>query len=347
MGKSRLAPDAVGLEIGIAQLDTGQSETLKRFWLALDQQELPLDVRQRLDQHGLKVAIMPSRPPSTFSDLVDPREILIDELNNFERQLYLKGLMKPVSRMLTHEMISNRKGQSHPVNTSPAHATMSWTIHQDDSQLTESSEQVRGVVAITTFPQGDGSVRVHVEPQIHHGAQHRRIGATASGFKFDTRQNISRLEPLEFDVRLRSGESIVIGPTADVSELGQLFFGTTQETNTHDTLLVAADALVAGEHVAGEHEANSNQPSDRNSDQQLPELKIDQSKFSDLITELEAADVDQSLAKSLGDEIYGQPKQDKPTPLHRLLLIRIVQTQMDDLFDQKSTVEPLTSSSEY
>jgi len=67
---SRLSLDAVGLEIGIAQIDTGQKEAIKRFWRDLDQQELSLETRQKLDKHGLKAAVMSQQPPSDFGNLV-------------------------------------------------------------------------------------------------------------------------------------------------------------------------------------------------------------------------------------------------------------------------------------
>ena len=125
---NRMAPDAVGLEIGIAQLDTGQTETIKRFWLALDQQELSLEARQQLDQHGLRVAIMSQRPPSDFEDLINPREVVLEELDGFQTQLYLKGKLKATDRMLVHNRISNRQGQSHPIPTSRLHPSLSWSI---------------------------------------------------------------------------------------------------------------------------------------------------------------------------------------------------------------------------
>ncbi len=331
LAPNRMAPDAVALEIGIAQLDTSQAEILKQYWHSLDQQELPLATRQQLDRHGLKVGIMSTRPPATFSKLVNPREIVIDELDAFQRQLYLGGHLSATSRMLAHNRISNRKGQPHPIVTSPEHPTYRWAIQDAGGAIAETSTNVRGIFSIRTYPQGDGSVRIVVQPQVHHGELEKRYGATANGFKFEKQQAVAMLEQLEFEVPLRSGETLVIGPTADIDQLGRLFFGDSNESEKNE-LLDQADWVI--EAIKGRQEDS------------LPELGIDQSKFKDLIDDLDIDDVDRSLMDSLGAG-FGKPTIEKPQPLHRLLMIRVVQTQLDDLFDDQAVAEPLTTSREF
>lgn len=291
---NRLAPDAVGLELGLAQLDQTQADLLEPFWRQLDQQELSLEIRQRLDENGLRVAVMPSRPPTEMRELVRPRAIDPAQLTDFQRQLFRRGHLKPVSRMVTHEQVSNRQGQAHPIPTSEYWPRYSWTIHDRQSQSVGSGSQVRGVVSVATFPQGDGSVRLVVTPEIHHGQARDRFGASEHGFRFESRQNVVPLEALRFEVSLRSGESLVLGPTPDLADLGELFFGTPDLAEEDDLTLesdMAEDPLWA-----------------------TPELESD-------------------------------PLQ--PPPLHRLLMIRVVQTQMDDLFEDSHQAEPLTSTHRY
>ena len=348
---SRLAPDAVGLEIGIAQIDTSQTDVVKHFWRDLDQQELSLEARQRLDKHGLKAAVMSQRPPSDFEDLVNPRQVVLEELDGFQRQLYLRGHLKATDRMLVHDRISVRQGQPRPIPVSMAHPSLSWTIETPpsleqgplDSQTastTESSSNVRGVFSIRTYPHGDGSVGVIVQPQIHHGDVTQRYGATASGFKFDQRQTVAVLEPLEFDVLLRPGETLVIGPTAEVTQLGHLFFGEI-EPSQDDSLTAAADQLLAQATLGAESKIEPDVEQDR-----LPELSIDESKFDSIVGKLDIDEISQSLTESMGVSLH-QATREKPKPLHRLLMIRVVQTQLDDLFDQQVKPDPLSTSREF
>ena len=342
LSTSRMALDAVGLEIGIAQLDTSQTEAIDRFWRALDQQELSLETRQQLDSHGLKVAIMSQRPPSDFTSLVNPRDVVLEELDGFQRQLYLRGKLKATERMLVHDRISNRQGQSHLIPTSMQHPSLSWTIQNppttdgQEPSTVKSEKNVRGVFAIRTYPQGDGSVRVVVQPQIHHGDVTQQYGATANGFKYEQQQTVFTPESLEFDVSLRSGETLVIGPTAEVTRLGHLYFGEIVP-DENDSLTAAADELLAQASSTTENAAE---------EISLPELSIDESKFDSIVSSLDVNDIDESFKRSLGVEL--QPAaQEKPEPLHRLLMIRVVQTQLDDLFNRQVVADPLSTSREF
>ena len=326
---NRMAPDAVGLEIGVAQLDVTQRQDMATLWRELDPQKLPLEVRKLLDRNGLKAGVMSSRPPAVLADLVYPRPVVLDELNEFQKQLYIKRHLKPESRMVEHAQISNRSGQAHPVNTSHLHPSLSWTVQLGERQSAGSGDYVQGVFAITTFANGDGSVRLVVTPEIHHGESKARIGSAEHGFKFETRQTIERLNDLSFEVVLASGESLVVGPTEDIAELGHLFFGNPDEVAGIDQL---AKLAVEGE-PAG-----------------LPDLDADDGVegvdgLLDESTAEELDEIDRLLAQDLA--LGGKAKREKPKPMHRLMLIRVIQTQLDDLFSSTEEIEPLTSVNRY
>ena len=346
---NRIALDTVGLEIGIAQLDTSQTEAINRFWRALDQQELSLETRQQLDRHGLRAAVMSQRPPSDFASLVNPREVVLEELDGFQKQLYLNGKLKATDRMLVHDRILNRQGQTHSIPTSQAHPSLSWTIetpatrNSRETANEESANNVRGEFTIRTYPQGDGSVRVVVQPQIHHGDVTQKYGATAHGYKFNHSQTVVAPETLEFDVSLRSGESLVIGPTAEVTRLGQLFFGEI-DPSQDESLTAAADELLA--QASSNVDPESEQDRLPDPELSLPKLSIDESKFDSIIGALDIDDIDDSLRKAMGVTLQPATRE-KPKPLHRLLMIRVVHTQLDDLFDRQVVTDPLSTSREF
>ena len=273
--KSRMAADAVSLEIGVAQLESDQAETFEEFWGLLDSQKLPLELRQLLDQNGLRAAVMASHSPSSLHQLVDPQPVDPAIMTKLEKQLDEKGLLPKKQRMVIHDRISNREGQAHPVATSPVHPSISWVIRNGDLQTVGLGESVRGVITITTFPNGDGSVRLIIRPQIHHGQSRQRVGVGSGAFLMHASQTVNSLDELKFEVTLRSGESLVVAPTKDIADLGQLFFG-------------------------------------------VP---------------------DQGVV-----ETPDNAKSKRPVPTHRLLLARLVQTQLDDLFSDSNLGERLTTA---
>ena len=269
--QSKIAIDAVGLELGIAQLDSHQSESFEQLWSLLDSQALPLKLRKRLDQNGIRAAVMSSSPPSILHTLVEDQPIVKSELNEFEKLLHAQKVLRPKERMIAHERISNREGQAHPITISELHPQVSWAIRSGDRQTIGTGEFVRGVIAIKTFPQGNGSVRIVFTPEIHHGKPRHQIGVAERSFLHRQGQTVLQVKELEFDVTLRPGESIVVAPTADIDDAGKLFFG--------------------------------------------------------------------SYASDEEQKVEG-----RPFPTHRMLLIRVVQTQMDDLFSDANTAEKLTST---
>lgn len=265
-----MAVDAVGLELAVAQLDASQSESFEAFWNLLDQQELPLELRKRLDQNGIRAAVMASHPPPMFQQLVDPRVLGPDEMDELEKQLHANGLLQPTPRMITHDRISNREGQAHIVQTSEFHPQASWLVRNGEMQTPGYGEHVRGVMAVSTFPQGDGSVRLIIRPEIHDGASRPRIGVGGGTFLIESGQSVTPIDDLKMDITLRAGEAIVLAPTSDVSDLGRIFFG--------------------------------------------------------------------------GSELDNHSESKKRPHTHRILLIRVVQTQMDDLFSDTNLGEKLTNS---
>ncbi len=274
--KARIAVDAVGLDLAVAQLDSSQSKTFETFWGLLDQQELPLKQRKILDQNGLRVAVMSPHAPPELNHLINPRQVEPDLLNEFQKQLHERGLLRPQQRMLSHQRISNREGQAHKIETSEVHDEASWVIESGDAQTAGFGKQVRGMMSVTTYPQGDGSVRLVVRPEIHHGQSRPRIGVGQRSFLVESAQFVTPVDELKFELTLRSGESLVMAPTNDVTDMGRIFFGSYGTSE----------------------------------------------KLSDLDAEV----------------------ANKPTPTHRLLMIRVVQTQMDDLFSDSNLNEKLTTS---
>lgn len=275
--KGRVAADAVGIELGVAQLDSTQTETFEEFWTDLDQQELPLELRKRLDQNGIRAAIMSPSPPAILRALLEPKPIKLDELTELEKQLHEEGLLRKKNRMITHERVSNREGQVRSVTISDHHPEASWIVRNGDKQTVGFGKSVQGLFSVTTYPQGDGSVRLVVQPEIRHGESRHRIGVVEHSFLMSRSQAVTKVDDLKFDVTLRPGETMVLAPTSDIAEMGKLLFGNS----------------VASEAGGAPHNASIANPT---------------------------------------------------TLTHRILMVRVMHTQMDDLFSDSNLVEKLTTT---
>jgi hypothetical protein len=264
---TRMTSDAVGLEVGLLQLDQSQVESFEEFWNQLDHQKLEQPVRQRLDQNGIRAGLMPSTPPGIFLELVKPRPWEYESLDLVQQQMAIQGKLEPKSRMLKHQQVVNRRSDTYRVETSEVHPQAQWEIRRDQQSSVGSAELVQGIYEITTSPQSDGTARIRLTPRINYGPVQNTIGAGEQEFTYDSRQAGQLLSELGVEVVLRPGETIVMAPTPDRTDLGKLFF---------DSIEPVEDPHRTPSHLT-----------------------------------------------------------------HRVLLVRLVQTQLDDLFGQGQSIEPL------
>jgi hypothetical protein len=222
---SRMLPDSVSLELAVAQLDDSQVEQIAELWSRLDQQEIPLALRKQLDANGLRVAVVPSQLPGVLRELLAPKEIDPKLLDLMQTQMYEQGLLKPAQRLISHSKIQNREGKSYDLAVTNVYPEKSWIVHSANGESAGAGKSVRGVMRIKTYPQGDGSVRLTVTPQIHHGDTRTEIGVVDRSFLFQNRQSLVEFDDLKMDVDLLPGETLICGPTSDIADLGELFFG--------------------------------------------------------------------------------------------------------------------------
>ncbi len=87
-------------------------------------------------------------------------------------------------------------------------------------------EHVSGLMQLTAFAAGDGTVRLTLRPLLRHGKPLTRVGVIDSSLAFQTAQTEALLEELRIDVRLRSGQTLVAGLGPVSAELGEVLFGT-------------------------------------------------------------------------------------------------------------------------
>jgi hypothetical protein len=265
----RMTNDSVALEIGLVQLDDSQVELFEQFWKQLDHQKIDVTVRKRLDQNGLRVGSMPSHPSAAFLELIQPRPGELESLDLVEQQMLQQGLLEPKSRMIIHQRIVNRRSDTYKVATSESHPHYEWRVRRSNQDSFGSGETVQAIMEINTSPHSDGTANIRLTPRINYGPVQALIGVGERGFAYDSGQAGQSFSDLAMEVVLRAGETIVLAPTPDRSDLGHLFF--------------------------------------------------------------------ESIRPPL------DPTRTESHLTHRFLLVRLVQTQLDDLFGHAPANEPLTT----
>jgi hypothetical protein len=320
---------AVALQVAVVQVDDDQQETLKEFWSRLDTMKLGLAERQIADANGLRYAVMAPQCPAVLDQLLEPRELDISGLTDIQKQMASKGLLESPSRLLHHQRIENDTGEEFEIPVSDYYRQKNWSI-TDIHGRTESSsgELVKAFVQMTTFPQGDGSVRLIVEPEIHHGRPQQRYNVSQRTFLFSESQIQSRVDPLKFSIDLQPGESLIIAPTPPTNS---------STTQTGDSLASKSHAQTIGDLFFVQTpivhaQAFPQQRSEQN--------RLIDSAFAELdeqFAETSDSDADAKVAAS------AQPTQPQIKPLCRFLMVRLIHTHTNDLFGRSSSTQRLTT----
>lgn len=112
-------------------------------------------------------------------------------------------------------------------------------------------ENARCVLQMKAVEYGDGWVVIQFLPQIHHGAVSRRLSVAQGAEQLQVRQNIRPLYEQQFELKLHTHETVVIGYLAqDDWTAGRLLFQS--DTLSSKTERLLALQLTQLEEVAGQ-----------------------------------------------------------------------------------------------
>ena len=224
--RSSMNPGAVAVQLAVVQLDSDQREMFEQYWGHLDQMKLPLPIRKTADENGLRYAVMSPQIPSVLPELLESRELDVSGLDDLKRQMAEAGLLKSPSRMVSHQRIENDTGEEYEITTSDVYPQKRWSIiGSDEVPLKGFGQLVKGVYRFSSFPQTDGSVRLVMLPEIHHGVPKNRFDVSQRTFLLNESQIETKVTPLEFTVDLKPGESLIIAPNGTSGGIGDLLFG--------------------------------------------------------------------------------------------------------------------------
>ena len=382
--KSRMSENGVAMEIAVAQLDHLQAVNFEAFVRETDPLKFSLDIRQRLDRNGFRVSVL--RDSTTLNELLLPRPLDTTNLSEFDQKLFELGMLKPAPRLQMHRRIEKQHGEPYPVSVSAVHPVASWTLHKIESSKAYTVNDAKGVIKVTPFRNNDGTAKLVFAPEVHFGDSRSRIGIVEKNFAFKDGQSVLPIPELNFEITIRPGETVLVAPTKELGDLGELFFG---DSNSLAELIVEENDATTDSHAAAleeffpmlaekeeasvaeaappiekpkstgtlgmlddltneiaEAQANVNgKKSPAALAMERLEQELETGKHGDL------ADLDafaDQLARDSGftdDQDQEKFDPNAPRPLHRFMLVRLLETQSDDLFGTANVLEKLSSSS--
>lgn len=203
---------------------------VEEMWAESDQLAVQPEVRRVLDANGLRATLLSSHIHGSLGQLlVTELPMIADALPDFADSPDLEG-MATRSRLQGIRM-HFQPGHHREVPVSGTFGVVDWEIGDGERLTRGSASNSRAVVQLTAESAGEERVRLEVLPGFREQHAQPVFGAGTRDFEFSSRQVFHSLPGMAFDVVLRRGQTLVLGPLAELDRqkvpppLGETLFG--------------------------------------------------------------------------------------------------------------------------
>jgi hypothetical protein len=225
-GKSPLAPvqmspDSCVLEISFVRFPFGDPEVNGQLWQEVDEQHFPAEVRRRLARNGFRLGLLDGQVPDKLAELLelDDKPRPTGEANQIDVAALASG-SPPVRRHL-----QIRAGQRNEIIASGLYDQLPVLISEPGRLGGQTYSQAQAVLAVKTYPQNDGRVRVELVPELHHGEPRRGYVGQQGMWRLDVGKARRVFEEMGFSATLSPGGMLLLSSLPSrPGSLGHHFF---------------------------------------------------------------------------------------------------------------------------
>jgi hypothetical protein len=219
-----MSPDSCVLEVCFVRFPFGDPEVNQQLWQEVDEQHFPAELRRRLAQNGFRVGLLDGQIPATLSKLLD----LNDEPHaageaNQVNQVDLAGPDSQSPPVRWH--LETRAGQRKVIIASGVYDQLPVLICESGELGGQTYSQAQAILAVKTFPQSDGRVRVEITPELHHGELRQRWVGQQGMWRLEAGKQERVFEEMGFSATLSPGCMLLVTSLPNrAGSLGHHFF---------------------------------------------------------------------------------------------------------------------------
>lgn len=224
-----MSPDSVVVEVALIDLPEDRVANIEGLWGEADEQQLPTELRRRLASSGLRCGVIGCQLPDWIRRTLDTpqRSVEVDPDRKTAK----------ISDSRMQRRLQCRPGKRSPIPVGEPRESL--TV--DDALLAETPatyEDAQCQFALTTMPEGDGTVGVRLTPEIHHGRSHQCWVAQDGMFRVDSARDCRRFEDLLIETVLSPGQTLVLSASPSAVGLGRAFFVDNAKPQRRQTVLL-------------------------------------------------------------------------------------------------------------
>jgi len=235
LARAQMSADSCVLDILFVRFPFGQEEANGSLWDEIDEQHLPADMRRRLARDGFRVGLVGGRIPPKLAQMLD----LADEPvpTGQCQQVSLEELESVPTVVRQHLQL--RAGRRHQVVVSGIYDELPVLQCTADGVCGESYRQAQGVLAVESFPEPDGRVRLEFVPEVHYGQYGPTVAGHQHAFRIETKRPQKVYDEMAFSATLTPGDMLVLSSLPNrPGSLGHRFFTHERSGQLEQKLLV-------------------------------------------------------------------------------------------------------------
>ena len=214
---TRLSDDSVVWEIQVVYVAPDEFDFHDQLWLESDEQHLAFDTSRRLTSNGIRTGLLGMPLPM----------VLRQRLDKHKSGATGPSDSLPVSDLRTAfqcRRLQARGGQRYEI--------VGPEVHDDLVTLSSTGGEIRAakytqaqcVLALRSFPRGDGRAKLEVTPEIHHGQPYQHYSGQSGVFQVESKREVKILDELRFEAVLSPGQTLLLTTTLDSKGMGGNFF---------------------------------------------------------------------------------------------------------------------------
>jgi hypothetical protein len=237
---ARMSPNSVVVDIFTLEAPAEYEALCETAWRQLEEQHLPAEVRLGLSSNGIRCGRCGLQlPPAVFELMAkanEPADVR-ERPSGSEAEADAAEIAHLPGAFLRRRLQS-RTGLRYRIVVSGAHERLETRWVESGEPRDESYEQATCVVALRTFPLGDGRVRVELTPEIEHGPMKQRLMDGEGALRWEPSQERRMYDDLCMESVVAPGQTLILSATRQLEGLGRVFFVRETPAGPRPVLLV-------------------------------------------------------------------------------------------------------------
>ncbi|WP_425395713.1 hypothetical protein [Aeoliella sp.] len=243
------SPNAVTLDIYWARTTLDDSAFSERLWQSVQEDRIPVELRCRLADEGLRAGVVDGTPSEEIVELLNPTGA---DLDTADEQ---SNMLSAQPAQVTRRLKQLQPGKRLELQASEVVPKFTLLRGGESGLVGRAFPAAQGIYGVEVSELAAGRVKLRLLPELHHGQPKMKFVNPAPGMMFQRLQrDVEVFAELETEVDLSPGEMLVVTSLpGSKHRLGSLLHHTLEDEAVEQKyLLVRVSQLPQSEVLASD-----------------------------------------------------------------------------------------------